>query len=94
MTTATALGDITEVSATANLEVWARFFRFILMLGAIVSTFLYGVLLHESIIGPSSEGVHVRLLNISVPLAIIYFAIGTFVEVLVGTIEDNRSSNP
>ena len=92
MTTATALGDITEVSPTADLEIWSRFFRFILMLGAIVSTFLYGVLLHESIIGPSSEGVDVRLLNISVPLAIIYFAIGTFVEVLVGTIEDNRSS--
>ncbi|MGB0384433.1 MAG: hypothetical protein ACPGWR_06370 [Ardenticatenaceae bacterium] len=90
MTGATALGNLSESESirAAGWDVWVMVLRAFLLCGAVSATFLYGILLYESIIGPSSQEVRARLLSLSVPMAIIFFVVGIAVEIAIGRAED------
>lgn len=92
MTGATALGNLSESESirAVGWGLWVMVLRALLLCGAISATFLYGILLYESIIGPSSPEIRERLLTLSVPMAIMFFVLGIAVEIAIGRAEDRR----
>ena len=86
MVSATAMGDISEVTVPVGWDLRFRVFWSCLLLGGIWSAILYGGLLYDSIIGPGSPSFRSRLLVLSIIVAVLLFLVSTIVEILLGRI--------
>jgi hypothetical protein len=93
MVSATAMGDISEITIPVGWDLRFRVFWSCLLLGAIWSAVLYGGLLYDSIIGPGSPSFKLRLLVLSIIVAVLLFVVSTVVEALLGRIKDEEQSN-
>lgn len=90
MVSVTALGDISEIAAPVGWDLLFRICWSCLLIGAFWSAILYGFLLYDNISGlglVSSQGgsaSHIIVVAVSMGL------VSTFVEGLIGRIQDTR----
>lgn len=90
MVSATAMGDLSDITGILGWDILLRIIASTLLIGAIFSAILYGSFLYDTIIGPGSLVFRARLFRISIWLSIVLFVLGTLVEILVARIEDQK----
>jgi hypothetical protein len=90
MVSATAMGDLSEVTAPIDRDLILKVLQAILLIGAIWAAVLYGTLLYDSIIGPGSPSFRLGLLQVSAGLAVSLFLFSTVTQVLLGKIEGGK----
>lgn len=91
MVSATAMGDISEITTAIGEDIRIRISWSCLFFGAVWSAILYGALLYDSIIGPNSASFQQRLLTLSIFVATLLFIVSTFVEVILARTIDGDS---
>lgn len=85
MVSATALGDLSNVPTKPAKWDWVFQSAWgVLFLGAIGSALLYAFLLYDNTVTPGPSVFRIRLLNLSLVLAVVYGILGTAIEVWIG----------
>jgi hypothetical protein len=84
MVSASALRDLNEVAGSVGWTLSFRILETMLFSGALFSAIFYGALLYGSIVGPESLIFQLRLLPVSISLAVWFFLLSTIVEAVVG----------
>lgn len=92
MVSATALGDLSEITASVGWDLRLRVVWACLLFGAIWSAILYGALLSHTIPGPATPSFQSNLLKVSVGIAVPLFLVSTLAEVLIGRIKGTSVS--
>jgi hypothetical protein len=88
MVCATALGDLTESSVAVGRDLVLRILSSALLFGAALAAILYGVFLHAQIANSGSLDFQERLLSIAVWMSIVFLALATTVQILLGRIKE------
>lgn len=92
MTTATGLGNLSENDPARAMgwDIWIMIIRVLFLCGAIGSTFLYTILLYNRTVSPELIEIPIRLIGLSVPMAIFFFFLGIITEFLIGKAEESQ----
>ncbi len=88
MISVNSMKDMHELSAIIGQDIVFAIFNSALLLGAVSSAILYGILLYDNIIGLGLSSFREKLLWISIGLSLVMFILGTLAEFFIGRIEE------
>lgn len=84
---AMALADLSEIRPPQRLDVACKMLRYALLLGAVVSAILYGVLLHDCIVAPGRSAFRMGLMKFAIGMTAVFIVVSTIAECVAGYIE-------